>query len=307
MSEQKGLLERLRRGLRRTQEAFLGPLEDLLGSPRMDSGLLEELEELLITADIGVITSERILEKLRRDLGRKELSDPRRLRDYLREEIASLLGQVASREPPYPTRPWVVLFLGVNGCGKTTTIGKIAWRHRQEGKKVLLAAADTFRAAAIEQLQIWGKKAGADVVSHRPGADPSAVIFDALKAAKARQMDLLLIDTAGRLHTKRNLMEELRKVKRVIGREATEAPHEVLLVLDATMGSNSLTQAREFHQALGVTGLVLAKLDGTAKGGALIGIVDELKIPVKYLGIGEKLDDLEEFEPESFAEALLIP
>ncbi len=309
MKRDEGLLRRLRQGLRKTQGALIQRLEGLLLYPKIEEDLLDDLEELLVTADVGIATTTRILGKLQREFRQKGLSEPLRLREYLKEEMASILSQGLAKplSPPCPSKPWIILFLGVNGSGKTTTIAKIAWRHQKEGKKVLLAAGDTFRAAAIEQLRTWGDRIGADVISHRPGADPSAVIFDAIQAAKARQVDLLLIDTAGRLHTKRNLMEELKKVKRVISREIHDAPHEVLLVLDATLGSNSLVQAREFHRALGITGLILAKLDGTAKGGALIGIVDELKIPVKYLGIGEGLDDLEEFEPESFAEALLIP
>ena len=284
-------------GLRKTREAIADRIARLLGRPRIDQELLEELEETLITADLGMPTVRRLLDAIP-----ASMIDPAELLRFLEQQVATLLSV-----PETSTtlgRPHVVLTAGVNGVGKTTTIAKLAHRATREGQRVLLAAGDTFRAAAIEQLHIWGKRAGAEVIAHQPGGDPAAVVFDALQAAQARGVDLLLIDTAGRLHTKKNLMEELKKIQRIVAKNLPGAPHETLLILDATTGLNATVQAREFHQAIGITGLILAKLDGTAKGGAVVGIVTELQIPVRYVGLGEGISDLQPFSPSAFAAAL---
>jgi fused signal recognition particle receptor len=273
-------------------------LAGLLTRPRIDQQLLDELEEVLITADLGMPTVQRLLDAIPHGL-----TEPAALFAFLEREIAALLSVP---ETPTPEgHPHVVLILGVNGVGKTTTIGKLALRAMRLGKRVTLAAADTFRAAAIEQLEIWGTRAGAQVIAHQAGGDPAAVVFDALEAARARGTDLVLIDTAGRLHTNKNLMDELKKIRRIAARTLPGAPHETLLILDATTGLNAAVQAREFQQALGVTGLIITKLDGTAKGGAVVGIVAELQIPVRYVGLGEGIEDLEPFEAPAFAAALL--
>ncbi|MFQ5656670.1 MAG: signal recognition particle-docking protein FtsY [Candidatus Methylomirabilales bacterium] len=298
MDEHPPLLSHLASGLRKTRAVLSDRIARLLQLPRVDPNLLEELEEILITADLGMTATQRLLDALPR-----EVTEPRELLDTLERQITAILSvpeatiSVAS--------PHVVLTLGANGVGKTTTLGKLAFRATRHEKRVLLAGADTFRAAAIEQLQVWGKRAGAEVVTHQAGGDPAAVVFDALQAAQARAVDLVFIDTAGRLHTKKNLMEELKKIRRVIARNLPGAPHETLLMLDATTGLNAAHQAREFHQAIGVTGLIITKLDGTAKGGAVVGIVAELQIPVRYLGLGERIEELEPFSPSTFAAALL--
>jgi len=273
-------------------------LAGLLTRPRIDQQLLDELEEVLITTDLGMPTVQRLLDAIPHGL-----TEPPALFSFLEQEIAALLSVP---ETPTPEgHPHVVLILGANGVGKTTTIGKLALRAMRLGKRVTLAAADTFRAAAIEQLEIWGTRAGAHVIAHQAGGDPAAVVFDALEAARARGTDLVLIDTAGRLHTKKNLMDELKKIRRIAARTLPGAPHETLLILDATTGLNAAVQAREFQQALGVTGLIITKLDGTAKGGAVVGIVAELQIPVRYVGLGEGVEDLQPFEAPAFAAALL--
>lgn len=314
------LFSRFKEGLRKTREGFAAKLDQLLAR-KLDPATFEELEELLLSADVGPSATKLLLDAIQETLraralkgealGRKELREPDEAKRALKERIVAIL-QTADRRPPtadrgFQERPHITLFLGVNGSGKTTTIAKLAKRHLEGGQKVLLAAADTFRAAAIDQLLLLGKKIGAEVIAHKAGADPAAVVFDALKAAQARGIDHLFIDTAGRLHTKRNLMEELKKIHRIIAREIPGAPHESLLVLDATFGGNAVVQAREFHEAVGLTGLIIAKLDGTAKGGSVIRIAYELKLPVKFVGIGEGLDDLEPFDPEAFASALLEP
>lgn len=298
MAEHPALLSHFTAGLRKTREAFFDRFTRLLMRPQVDQQLLDDLEEILITADMGMSTAQRLLQTL--PLG---LAKPEEILHHLQREIAAILSISGGNIPE--GRPHVVLTLGVNGVGKTTTIGKLAFRATREGKRVLLAGADTFRAAAIEQLQIWGKRAGAEVIAHQPGGDPAAVVFDALQAAQARGADLVLIDTAGRLHTKKNLMEELKKIDRVVARTLPGAPHERLLMLDATTGLNAAPQAREFHQAVGITGLIVTKLDGTAKGGAVVGIAAELQIPVQYVGLGESIGDFEPFSPAAFARALL--
>lgn len=304
------LFSRFREGLKKTREGFALKLDQLLGR-QLDPATFEELEELLLSSDVGPSATKLLLNAIQEALSRKELRDLHEAKRALKERIVAILQLPASSfQPPAPSfqeRPRVSLFLGVNGSGKTTTIAKLAKRYLEGGQKVLLAAADTFRVAAIDQLLLLGKRIGAEVIAHKAGADPAAVVFDAVKAAQARGIDHLLIDTAGRLHTKRNLMEELKKIRRIIAREIPGAPHESLLVLDATFGGNAVVQAREFHEAVGLTGVIVAKLDGTAKGGSVIRIAYELKLPVKFVGIGEGLDDLEPFDPEAFTSALLEP
>jgi fused signal recognition particle receptor len=263
----------------------------------------DELEELLIGADVGLNTAGKLLGSLKEKVNREKL-DGASVRDALKAEMVRILNIASQGEPTVALKPRVSLFVGVNGGGKTTSIAKYAHRLQRDGKRVLLAAADTFRAAAIDQLNRWGERVGVDVIAHQPGADPGAVVYDALQAAQNRQVDEIIIDTAGRLHTKYNLMEELKKIKRVAAKTDDAAPHEVILVIDATTGQNGLTQARYFTDAVGVTGVFLAKLDGTAKGGIVLAICDELQIPIKYIGTGEKLEDIAEFDAEAFVEAL---
>jgi fused signal recognition particle receptor len=298
-----GLRERLRDGLGKTRAAFEDGFARVFQGQELEADTAEELEALLLQADLGIETAEGFVERVREQsrAGRLTDGDARRaLADHLREALTG-----AGAPLDLDARPAVVLMVGVNGSGKTTTCGKLAWRLGQEGHTVLLAAGDTFRAAAIEQLERWGERIGAPVVSQGPGADPSAVAFDAVKAAQARGSAILLVDTAGRLHTKANLMAELTKVKRVIGRQCAGAPHEVLLVLDATTGQNGIAQARVFHEALGLTGLVLTKLDGTAKGGIVIRIYRELGIPIKLVATGERPEDLASFDPDAYVDALV--
>lgn len=290
--------------LSKTRDKLVGNIDNLLSRwKKADPALLEELEEALISADTGAVVAEKLIEEVKR----AKVNDPGAVKEALKEGILAILSghEGALRLPE--VRPAVVVIVGVNGTGKTTTIGKMAERLRREGKKVVIAAADTFRAAAIEQIVIWGERSGATVIRHTSGADPAAVVYDALAAAKARGADVLIVDTAGRLHTKVNLMEELKKIRRVLEREHPGSPHEVLLVLDATAGQNSLVQARIFSKDIGITGIVLTKLDGTAKGGIILGITEELKIPVKMIGVGEGIDDLRDFHAQEFVEALFEP
>jgi fused signal recognition particle receptor len=298
-----GWFGRFRAGLTRTRQALTARVDDLLGRGVSET-FYDELEETLIQADVGVPATTRIIDQLR-GRARAGAHTPDALREALVEILAGALGEPAPLrlDPP----PAVVLVLGTNGSGKTTTIGKLAARLKDEGRKVLLVAADTFRAGAIEQLGIWGERVGVDVVRHQAGADPAAVVFDAARAAPARHIDVVLVDTAGRLHTKTNLMEELKKVDRVLRRALPESPVEVLLVLDATTGQNGIAQARQFKGALPVTGIVLTKLDGTARGGVVVAITEELGLPVKMVGFGESLDDLQPFDPRAFAQALFAP
>jgi fused signal recognition particle receptor len=299
------LFGRLKQGLQKTKDGLVGRIDALvLGKKEIDADTLEELEEILITSDIGVKTTVELIRTLEQRLGRNELKDGEALRTALKEEILARLNAHHSKLDICVHTPFVLLVIGVNGVGKTTTIGKLASRFAADGKKVLLAAADTFRAAAAEQLEIWGKRSGADVIRHKEGADPSAVVFDACKAAIARSADILIVDTAGRLHTKVNLMEEMKKIRRIIDREIPGAPHETLLVVDAATGQNALSQARLFKEAAGVTGLVLTKLDGTAKGGIVVAVSHEFALPVRYIGIGESIEDLRDFEPQEFTDAL---
>ncbi len=299
-----GFFGRLRDGLRKTRESLRGHLEGLFSGAPVDERLLDELEEALLASDLGPQVTAAVLEPARNLLLREGATTAQAVRSLLANRIAELLSIPAPPGPAPLASPHVTLFVGTNGSGKTTTIAKLAKRYQDGGESVLLAAGDTFRAAAIEQLQIWGQRIGAEVVAHRPGADPAAVIFDACRAAASRHIARLLIDTAGRLHTKHNLMQELKKIHRVIARELPGAPHETLLVLDATTGLNAFAQAREFHQAVALTGLVVTKLDGTAKGGAVVAIAQGLSLPVRYVGVGERPEDLQPFNPLEFAAAL---
>ena len=298
--------QRLKQGLTKSRETWAGKIGAIFQNRSWDEASLEQMEETLIAADVGVKASQKLMDALRRQSpnGSDDLAQAMTLR--LQAAMVQLLqrSSTAPKLAPLSVRPWVVIFLGVNGVGKTTTIGKLAAQYRAAGQKVLLVAADTFRAAAIEQLDVWGQRIGVDIVKHRPGADPSAVVFDGIQAAKSRGIDVLLIDTAGRLHTKVHLIEELKKIRRVITREQPDAPHETLLVLDATTGQNGLQQARVFKEAADITGIVLTKLDGTAKGGVIISIQEELGVPVRYIGVGEEVEDLQPFEPERFVQAL---
>lgn len=295
-------------GLAKTRDLLVEKVEDLVRRyKKLDENFFEELEEILIAADVGVNTVMELIDELRSEVRKHKIENALDLQPILSEKLVGLLknDDTASTELNIENgRLNVILFVGVNGVGKTTTIGKMAHLFKQQGKKVLMAAGDTFRAAAIEQLEVWGERVGVDVIKHSQGADPAAVIYDAVHAAKSRGADVLLCDTAGRLQNKVNLMEELNKVYRVLQREIPNAPHEVLLVLDATTGQNALSQAKTFGQSAGVSGIVLTKLDGTAKGGIVIAIRNELQIPVKYVGLGEKMDDLQPFDPEQFVHAL---
>jgi len=307
--KEKGLLDRLRDGLSKTRAGLTERLDRLiLGKREIDEELMEEIEEILFTSDLGVMASRELIDLVRTGVARKELDNPESLKDALKQNMLRFLDVP---ETPYsvpgPGEPMVIMVIGVNGVGKTTTIAKAANLYREQGKKVMLVAADTFRAAAVEQLVIWGERVGAEVVRQGDGADPSAVVFDAINAAIARGVDLVLIDTAGRLHTKVNLMDELRKIHRVTGRRIPGAPHQVWLVLDATTGQNAISQAEMFHKTLGVTGIILTKLDGTAKGGIVVGISHQLGIPIRFIGIGEKIDDLRPFDAEAFVEAIFTP
>jgi fused signal recognition particle receptor len=300
-----GFFERLKRGLAKTHDSLIGRIDTLLlGKKQIDADTLEELEEILITADIGVTTTVELIRELEQRLKRNELQDGAALKSALKELVLERLARHAIPLDTSAARPFVIMVIGVNGVGKTTTIGKLASKFSAEGKKVLLAAGDTFRAAAAEQLEIWGERTGIDVVRHKEGADPSAVVFDACKAALARQVDILIVDTAGRLHTKVNLMEEMKKIRRVMAREIGGAPHETLLVLDAATGQNAVSQAKLFKETADVSGIALTKLDGTAKGGIVVAVSNEFGIPLRYIGVGEGVDDLREFEPEQFVEAL---
>ena len=306
--EPRGLFGRLRARLAGSASALAGALTDWLPGRAIDAELLEELELRLLTADVGLPATERILEDLRRRVARRELADLDALLAALRESIRSILAPVAiPLVVSADARPFTILVVGVNGSGKTTTIGKLAHRFLGENRRVLLAAGDTFRAAAVEQLSVWGERNGVPVIAQPSGADPAAVIFDAHTAARARGVDVLIADTAGRLQNQTHLMDELKKVKRVLARQDATAPHEILLVLDGSQGQNALAQARAFHEALGVTGLVVTKLDGTAKGGIVIAIASELGIPLRFVGVGESIDDFGVFDVEDFVSTLLAP
>lgn len=298
--------EKIEEGTRKTRAAWFGKVSGLFSRRSLDESLWEDLEEILIGADVGVGLAGKIITDLQARAGREGIREPGGIKQALAEELVGLLEvSPAAAEPEDGARPRVYLLVGVNGVGKTTTIAKLGAYLQGRGQKVLFAAADTFRAGAIEQLNIWGERVGADVVAHQPGADPGAVVFDAIQAASSRGVDALIVDTAGRLHTKFNLMEEMKKIKRVVERFQPPLPQEVLMVLDGTTGQNAISQARSFTQAVTVTGLVLTKLDGTAKGGAVFPIVKELNIPIRFLGTGEKVGDFVEFDAQAFVGALL--
>ncbi len=301
-----GFINRLRARINRGDNWLTYDLANLAPGGKIDATSLEELESLLIMADVGIDTTERIIADLQGSLARQELKDIDALKDGLRRSILEILTPVAMPiEIPEQAQPFVILMVGVNGAGKTTTIGKLASRLQDQGLSVMLAAGDTFRAAAVEQLQAWGKRNDAPVIAQQSGADPAAVIFDAWEAAAARNIDVLLADTAGRLQNQQGLMDELAKIKRVVARHDSDAPHEIMLVLDASQGQNALLQAEKFHEVLGLTGITVTKLDGSAKGGILLAIANQLKIPVRYIGIGEAAEDMQPFSPDAFADALL--
>lgn len=299
-----GFFDRLKEGLSKTRSAIVERIDQVLVSfGKVDEELLEELEEVLITSDIGMNTVQTIMVDLRRIIKERKIIDPMQVKTVLKEEIGKIMAQEESGIN-IKTVPTVILVVGVNGVGKTTSIGKMANMFKSNGKKVLIAAADTFRAAAIDQLEIWAERAKVDIIKHVEGADPAAVVYDAAVAAKSRNIDILICDTAGRLHTKKNLMEELKKINRILDRELPDAKRETLLVLDATTGQNALSQAKIFKETVDINGLILTKLDGTAKGGIVIAIKAEMNVPVKMIGVGEKIDDLQEFKPSEFVEAL---
>jgi fused signal recognition particle receptor len=305
VEQEPSLLDRLKSGVQKTRAGLVTALEDAIqGKKEIDADLLDELESTLLAADVGVRTATEILESIRQRVERRQLNDAAELKNLIREHLLEILQASERAVPRVAEPPAVVLVVGVNGAGKTTTIGKLARRYRNENRTVLLCAADTFRAAAIEQLEIWGERTGTQVIRQSPGSDPSAVVFDAVQAAKARKVDYVVVDTAGRLQTKENLMLELTKMSRTAAKVIPGAPHEVLLVLDATTGQNGLEQARKFTESSGVTGIVLTKLDGTAKGGIVVAIARELNLPIRYIGVGEQVDDLLPFEPDKFIASL---
>ena len=302
--EKKSFFTRLKEGLTKTKDEMVSKIEDVIFQrPAIDEDMLEELEEALILSDIGMDTTEKIIEQLRSDIKTEKLDTP----EAVKVQIEKIISDLITKEEGMKLSdqyPLVILMIGVNGAGKTTSMGKIAHMLKEQGRSVMFAAGDTFRAPAIEQLEIWGERAGVPVIKHQEGADPSAVIYDAIQAAKARDIDVLICDTAGRLQNKRNLMNELEKMNKVIEREYPEASKETLLVLDAATGKNAISQAKEFGETAALTGIVLTKLDGTAKGGIVITLADQFDVPVKFIGVGEGMDDLQEFDPEAFAEAL---
>ncbi len=298
-----GFFDKIKNGLKKTKESLMEKVELVINSfTKIDDDFFEELEETLIMSDVGVQTSAKICEELRKAIKRNGETNPENIKSMLKQIISQMLTN--DNQLVINTKPSIILVIGVNGVGKTTTIGKLAYDLKSKGKKVILAAADTFRAAAIEQLDMWAKRADVDIIKQSEGADPAAVIFDTINAGKARNADVIICDTAGRLHNKKNLMEELKKISRVIEREAPDCDKEILIVIDATTGQNGISQAQEFKDAAGLTGIILTKLDGTAKGGVVIAIKDELGIPVKYIGVGEQMDDLQPFVAEDFVNAL---
>jgi len=304
--ERRGFFQRLKDGLSKTHTAIVRRIEEItVGKREISEDLLDQIEEILIGADIGIATIQTLMDSIRWKVKRRELEEADSLKDAIKSEIHAMLAHGEKMlQVDSDRRPFVILTVGVNGTGKTTTIAKMAHLFKTQGHSVLLAAADTFRAAAVEQLEIWGRRAGCEVIKHTSGADPSAVVFDALKAAQARGTDVLIIDTAGRLHTKIPLMEEIKKVHRIISREIPGAPHETLLALDATTGQNAVAQAKIFKEALSISGIALNKLDGTAKGGVIVAICEQLRLPIRFIGVGEKMDDLRAFNARDFVDAL---
>ena len=300
-----GFFDKLKTGLNKTKESINEKINDVFSNFRkVDENFLEELEEILIMSDIGIDTSTKIIGKLRERMKKEKIEDEEEVKKVLREEMQEIL-EVTDKEMHLNTKPSIILVIGVNGVGKTTSIGKIANRIRKDGKNVVVAAADTFRAAAVEQLEIWAKRSGAEIVKREEGVDPASVVYDAIKKVREEEADVLIVDTAGRLHNKKYLMDELNKIQKVINKEMPDADKEVLLVIDGTTGQNAISQVKAFKKEADITGLVLTKLDGTAKGGAVIGIVEENKIPVKFIGIGEQIDDMEVFNAEDFVKAII--
>ena len=300
-----GFFDKLKVGLEKTRKSFTEKIEQLvIGYATIDEEFLDELEAVLLSADVGIQTTTKLMADVKKGVKSKEIKGPEDLKPFLQAKISDILSADVAETRMAASGPTVIIVVGVNGVGKTTTIGKLAQYYREQGLKVMLAAADTFRAAAIDQLEIWGQRAGAEVIKHSEGSDPAAVAFDAVQSAKAKKVDLLIIDTAGRLHTKSNLMEELKKIRRVISREIADAPHETLLVLDATTGQNAVNQAKVFGSVAELSGIVLTKLDGTAKGGVVVAIKAELDLPVKWIGVGETASDLRPFVPNDFVQAL---
>jgi fused signal recognition particle receptor len=303
---EESFFSRLRSGLSKTRTGFIDKLDLIISRKEIDGEVWEEFEETLVMADLGVTTTMKLREDVENEIERKSITDPREIKNILKSKILEILKESEGRAAVSETKPFIMMVAGVNGVGKTTTIGKLAYKFKGENKNVMVAAADTFRAAAVDQLEIWANRVGTDFIRGQSGADPSAVAFDAVKASVSRGADVLIIDTAGRLHTRENLMDELKKMRKVISREFEGAPHETILVLDATTGQNAVQQAKMFNDAIDLTGIALTKLDGTAKGGVIISIANELNIPVKYIGIGERLEDLREFNAEEFVEALFV-
>lgn len=302
--EKKGFFARLKEGLTKTKDGMVSKIEDVIFQrPKIDEEMLEELEEALILSDIGMDTTDNIISRLRKDIKTEKLAEPQQVKDHIKQIVAELITREEGNKLSDAT-PLIILMIGVNGAGKTTSMAKIAHMLKEQGKSVMFAAGDTFRAAAIEQLEIWGDRVGVPVIKHKEGSDPSAVIFDAIGAAKARNIDVLICDTAGRLQNKKNLMNELEKMNKIIAREFPDAAQETLLVLDAATGKNAISQAKEFGGVAKLTGIVLTKLDGTAKGGIVITLADQFDVPVKFIGVGEGMDDLQEFDPQAFADAL---
>lgn len=298
-----GLFSKIKQGLKKTRDTVIGQIGSMLKSfTKIDDELFEELEELLVMGDVGVTTAQDICERVKVKVKETGTTEPEKIQELLEEVVSEMLR--GGQELNLNTKPSVILVIGVNGVGKTTTIGKMANRFKNDGKKVLLAAADTFRAAAIDQLQIWAERSGCDIIKQNEGSDPAAVVFDAISAAKARDADVIIADTAGRLHNKKHLMDELAKINRIIDRELPDADKEILLVLDATTGQNAVSQVEHFKEATGITGIVLTKLDGTAKGGIILAIKNTLDVPVKFIGVGEQIDDLQPFDPDEFSKAL---
>ena len=298
-----GFFNKIKNGLKKTRDGVFGQIENVVKSfKKIDDELFEEIEEILVMGDVGIHTAEAICSSLKDRVKKQGIKDPEQINDLFKEVVTDMLR--GEHDLKINTKPSIILVIGVNGVGKTTTIGKIANKLKSEGKKVILGASDTFRAAAIDQLEIWAQRAGVDIIKQNEGSDPAAVVFDTISAAKARSADVIICDTAGRLHNKKNLMDELSKISRIISRELPDADKEMLLVLDATTGQNAVNQAREFKAAAGITGIILTKLDGTAKGGVILSIREELDLPVKFVGVGEQVDDLQPFDPEDFANAL---
>lgn len=300
-----GFFDKLKAGLDKTRKSFTEKIEKLvIGYATIDDEFLDDLEAILLSADVGIQTTTKLMADIKKGIKSKEINCPEDLKPFLQAKISDMLTDSVAETKMATSGPTVIVVVGVNGVGKTTTIGKLAQYYKEQGLKVMLAAADTFRAAAIDQLEIWGERTGAEVIKHSEGSDPAAVAFDAVQSAKAKKVDLLIVDTAGRLHTKSNLMEELKKISRIISREIPGAPHETFLVLDATTGQNAVNQAKVFGQAADLSGIVLTKLDGTAKGGVVIAIKEELNLPVKWIGVGEAAGDLRPFIPQDFVQAL---